>query len=903
MQFFNKSYVSLLRILVNIKNNIKEDYKYTAHVDYNKKKEKKNFRNEYNSLNSPIYISRIIYIIVIWYFILLNIYIPNNNEYYGKAYNYKDKRYLSEAETLSTSRSNINTPLTSDFMSLLYKTSPCILDEVFENKEEYMLKYIQEILGSLNKYMTWNNYGLILHMDDYTPVTYNNKDIQLDKKVETIWKKGQKRIQDIKDNWDEVMLNERSKYNNTVKELKSYYDKLRLRRSILVRDYDSIWNDYSKFFFIIEKNMKTELYKLFNVWYYKKELYMDEYRKLVNSCRIAWKALSNHLKYTLKMTMIYDIEKMNHIRDADFKNAIMYLYLRKDDDDDDEYEYTNKQGNGKKRKKKKKKNEEGFFHNFGCFFSEPNKNKKDEVSISPYRDFNLSAVNYLECCRTARHIDKENEAHSRKFNEDTMTELGDPIDTRTSQRLKELREFEEMKKRDKNNSKCGSDDGSFEENNESEKSSVNSNLFTYTEKVHTTNSSIHYSLDIEAEEVLLKNKNKEHSMNYLLKDNNYNGSIGNNVLPVNTIYYEILNVDTNAKLNEIKSNYYYLSLQYHPDYNIGDRIAKLKFRLVSEAYQVLSDDERRRIYNKHGLKATENMFLMEPGLLFMIMYSLDEMSHYIGDLKLFYFIKEAFEKKKRIEDIESPFEDMDIKMEYEQRKREVVLALLLRDRIQPFVDNNKEWVSEMEKEIKSLLESSHSNSILGSIGWTYENVATKYLSEVKSKWRLKEPMSKYNPSFRHVNRSKRTKMTKLPSRVCGMYSCSSALISQQPSMDETSSSDKDSNVGSESIYNIDNMMSEETLSLLEIDENKYFGFMTMHILTLILWDIEETTQYTATRVLRDEGVDENIRIKRAEALQILGKLMQKWSLSVKNKKEISEKDIIEIMNKERAYNI
>ncbi|EUT82889.1 hypothetical protein PFAG_03638 [Plasmodium falciparum Santa Lucia] len=99
------------------------------------------------------------------------------------------------------------------------------------------------------------------------------------------------------------------------------------------------------------------------------------------------------------------------------------------------------------------------------------------------------------------------------------------------------------------------------------------------------------------------------------------------------------------------------------------------------------------------------------------------------------------------------------------------------------------------------------------------------------------------------------------------------------------------------------MFSEETLSLLEIDENKYFGFMTMHILTLILWDIEETTQYAASRVLRDEGVDENTRIKRAEALQILGKLMQKWSLNVKSKKEIREKDIIEIMEKARAYNM
>lgn len=71
MQFFNKSYRSLLRILLDINNNVKEDYTYGAHVHYNKKKEKKNIRNEHNFLNSPIYISTIIYFIAICYFILL----------------------------------------------------------------------------------------------------------------------------------------------------------------------------------------------------------------------------------------------------------------------------------------------------------------------------------------------------------------------------------------------------------------------------------------------------------------------------------------------------------------------------------------------------------------------------------------------------------------------------------------------------------------------------------------------------------------------------------------------------------------------------------------------------------------------------------------------------------------
>jgi len=65
-------------------------------------------------------------------------------------------------------------------------------------------------------------------------------------------------------------------------------------------------------------------------------------------------------------------------------------------------------------------------------------------------------------------------------------------------------------------------------------------------------------------------------------------------------YYEILGVSRGASLEEVKVSYRRLALRYHPDKNPGDREAEEQFKLVSEAYQVLSDTEKRQLYDLYG---------------------------------------------------------------------------------------------------------------------------------------------------------------------------------------------------------------------------------------------------------------------------------------------------------------
>jgi len=71
-------------------------------------------------------------------------------------------------------------------------------------------------------------------------------------------------------------------------------------------------------------------------------------------------------------------------------------------------------------------------------------------------------------------------------------------------------------------------------------------------------------------------------------------------MTIKSDYYEILGVERNASDEEIKKSYRKLAMQYHPDRNPGNREAEEMFKEASEAYEVLSDQGKRDIYNRYG---------------------------------------------------------------------------------------------------------------------------------------------------------------------------------------------------------------------------------------------------------------------------------------------------------------
>ncbi|BBG65392.1 chaperone protein DnaJ [Hydrogenimonas sp.] len=70
-------------------------------------------------------------------------------------------------------------------------------------------------------------------------------------------------------------------------------------------------------------------------------------------------------------------------------------------------------------------------------------------------------------------------------------------------------------------------------------------------------------------------------------------------------YYEILEISRESSQEEIKKAYRKMALKYHPDRNPDDKEAEERFKLVNEAYQVLSDESKRSIYDRYGKAGLE----------------------------------------------------------------------------------------------------------------------------------------------------------------------------------------------------------------------------------------------------------------------------------------------------------
>ena len=65
-------------------------------------------------------------------------------------------------------------------------------------------------------------------------------------------------------------------------------------------------------------------------------------------------------------------------------------------------------------------------------------------------------------------------------------------------------------------------------------------------------------------------------------------------------YYETLGVGRTADADEIRKAYRKLARKYHPDLNPGDKAAEERFKKVQEAYDILSDENKKKVYDQFG---------------------------------------------------------------------------------------------------------------------------------------------------------------------------------------------------------------------------------------------------------------------------------------------------------------
>src|SRR5256885_475941 len=102
-------------------------------------------------------------------------------------------------------------------------------------------------------------------------------------------------------------------------------------------------------------------------------------------------------------------------------------------------------------------------------------------------------------------------------------------------------------------------------------------------------------------------------------------------------YYKILELPHNASPMDIKKAYRQLAMKYHPDKNSGNQLAEAHFREIQEAYQVLSNPERRSAYNQQRWyrQSTRKHSTPEPITPYTILKRCRQLNHHITRIDTF----------------------------------------------------------------------------------------------------------------------------------------------------------------------------------------------------------------------------------------------------------------------------
>lgn len=73
-------------------------------------------------------------------------------------------------------------------------------------------------------------------------------------------------------------------------------------------------------------------------------------------------------------------------------------------------------------------------------------------------------------------------------------------------------------------------------------------------------------------------------------------------------YYKILGVTQKTKKADLKKKYRELAKKYHPDTNSGSKVAEDKFKIISEAYEILSNAKKRKAYDRERIEGSLKPF-------------------------------------------------------------------------------------------------------------------------------------------------------------------------------------------------------------------------------------------------------------------------------------------------------
>jgi curved DNA-binding protein CbpA len=380
-------------------------------------------------------------------------------------------------------------------------------------------------------------------------------------------------------------------------------------------------------------------------------------------------------------------------------------------------------------------------------------------------------------------------------------------------------------------------------------------------------------------------------------------------------YYDLLDVSTNADAAQIKKAYYKQARSCHPDRNPDDPDAAKKFQALGHAYQVLSNDQSRAYYDKHGpqdANASEtNQSEIDPFVFFNVMFGSALVEPYVGELWIAQTTAEAMSdtdamaefknmdaknnvdphseegrkaEEERRERLMEKMKELKVKNEYSQKKRQVKIAHNLKERLKGYSPATKaDFIIEARQEAEKIAAGAYGSLYCITIGYALLLQAEEFIGNEKTIFgiggfaaRTKQSTAALGTNFKLIGAA-------LSAATHGAKAMQEAENLQKAAMEKSGEegAEKKDGAGNGDAANdgepkIDAAAAEKLSETFDASLPAILNFTW----AINKRDIQQTLREACPKVFQDASTNDNpkasqsvkaAQLQRAEAMEILGR--------------------------------